>query len=276
MKREEKLPNYTAADQMVVSAARQIKDGDVIFVGTGLPVMATYLAEYMHAPNCVTILEVGIIRTSPSELSISIETLNTQSMSDSLSDLFYVTSLAQHGFINLGFLGAGQVDRYGNVNDTVIGDYYNPVYRWLGSGGANDVISFCKRTIIMLRQSRQRFPEKVDFITCPGYIDGKSGSREAAGLLPDTGPAMVITNLGIYTFKSREMVLKSIHTGVGVTLDQVKAEVGWDLKISSDLEETEPPTREEIHILREKVDPNKLYIDGKRTVVVDQDSSRSS
>ncbi|MEE8418852.1 MAG: CoA-transferase [Dehalococcoidales bacterium] len=264
MEQGRKSPGYSAADQMVVSAARRINDGDVVYVGTGLPVMATYLAGYMHAPRCVVILEVGIIRTSPGLLSRSIETLETQTMSDSLSDLFYVSSMAQHGFFDLGFMGAGQVDRYGNVNDTGIGDYYNPTHRWLGCGGANDLVSCCPKTIIILRQSKQRFPERVDFNTCPGYLDGTPGAREAAGLPPNTGPSMVITNLGIYEFENGEMVLTSIHADAGVTLEQVKAEVGWDLKVSSQLEETKPPTEEELFTLRTKVDPDGLYVDGKR------------
>jgi glutaconate CoA-transferase subunit B len=185
-------------------------------------------------------------------------------MASQLTSLFFVMCLGQTGFVTTGFLGGGQVDRYGNVNDTVVGDYYKPIHRWPGSGGGNDVMSFSRRTIVTLRQTKRRFPERVDFITCPGYLDGNPGRREEMGLLPGTGPSAVITDLGVYGFEGGEMVLKSIHGGVGVTLEQVKAEVGWDIKVSPELEETSPPTREELRMLREKVDPEGRWVEGRR------------
>ncbi len=260
------LVQYESSDQMIVSAAHQIRDNDAIYVGLGLPMVAALLAKYTHAPNCTIIIENGIIRTTEFPLPASTDTVGSQTFADNLGGLFYVNCLGQAGFIDLGFLGAGQIDRYGNVNDTVIGDYRNPVYRFPGGGGGNDVMSFCRRTCVIVRQSRRRFPEKVDFITCPGYLDGKPGQREVEGLSPNTGPAAVITNLGCYEFENGEMVLKTIHTGCGITLDKVKTEVGWDLKIASNLQDTIPPSAEEIRILREKVDPHKLWSGGKRTV----------
>jgi acyl CoA:acetate/3-ketoacid CoA transferase beta subunit len=255
---------YTAADQMVVAGAHQIRPNDVIYVGLGLPFLSALLAKYTHAPDCTIIIENGIIRATAFELPAATDTLGSQTMSDQLTSLFYISCLGQAGYIHTGFIGAGQVDRHGNVNDTVVGDYLKPVYRWSGSGGANDVMSFCQRTVTMLRQSRRRFPEKVDFITCPGYLDGRPGQREEAGLPPGTGPAMVITDLGCYVFEDGEMVLKSIHAGVGATLERVKAEVGWDIRVSPELEETTPPTEAEIRILREKVDPNQIWVGGRR------------
>jgi acyl CoA:acetate/3-ketoacid CoA transferase beta subunit len=255
---------YTAADQMVVTGSHQIRRNDVVYVGLGLPFLSALLAKYTHAPDSTIIIENGIIRTTCFELPAATDTLGSQTMSEQLAGLFYISCLGQAGHISTGFIGAGQVDRHGNVNDTVVGDYRKPVHRWAGSGGANDVMSFCQRTITMLRQSKRRFPEKVDFITCPGYLDGKPGQREAAGLPAGTGPAMVITDLGCYAFENREMVLKSIHTGVGVTLEQVRAEVDWDLRVTADLEETVPPTDEELRILRQQVDPNQIWVGGKR------------
>ncbi len=266
MTQDEKGAGYTAADQMVVSAARHIKDTDVLYVGTGLPMLATVLAKNTHAPNCTVVIQNGTVRKSLFALPRGTDTLGTQTMADQLCSLYYINYLGQAGYVNKGFLGAGQIDRYGNVNDTVVGDYYNPVHRWPGSGGANDVMSFCQNTIIILRQSKRRFPEKVDFVTCPGYLDGKPGRREELGLPPNTGPSAVITNLGIYVFEDREMVLKSIHRGVGVTLDQVKAEVGWDIKLASDFGDTQPPTEEELRVLREKVDPQGLWAGGRRAL----------
>jgi glutaconate CoA-transferase subunit B len=255
---------YTAADQMVVAGAHQIRPDDVIYVGLGLPFLSVLLAKYTHAPRCTIIIENGIVRTTGFDMPRATDTPGSQFMADQLSSLFYINTLGQAGHITTGFIGAGQVDRHGNVNDTCAGDYLNPAHRWAGSGGATDVMSFCQRTITMLRQSKRRFPEKVDFITCPGYLDGKPGQREQAGLDSGTGPSIVITDLACYAFEDGEMAVKSVHAGVGVTLEQVRAEVGCDIKLAKDLKDTTPPTDEEIRILREKVDPRRIWVGGKR------------
>jgi glutaconate CoA-transferase subunit B len=262
---------YEASDQMIVAAARQIKDGEALYVGLGLPLVGALLAKYTHAPNCTIAIENGIIRTTAFPLPQSTDTVGSQTGADNLGGLFYVNCLGQAGFIDMGFLGAGQIDRHGNVNDTVIGDYRDPVYRFQGGGGANDVMSFCKRTVIVVRQSRRRFPPKVDFITCPGYLDGQPGQREGVGLPESSGPCAVITNLGCYSFENGEMVLKTIHSGCGITLEKVRSETGWDLKLDPDLKATVPPTPEDIRILREKVDPQKIWSGGKRGVQQEQD-----
>ena len=260
----EKEAGYTATDQMVISAARQIKNDDVVYVGVGLPMLASLFAKNSHAPDCNIVIENGTIRNFIFDLPRATDSLPVHYLADQLTGLANVNYLGQSGYINIGFLGAGQVDRYGNCNDTSIGDYYNPVHRWPGSGGGNDVMSFCKATTVILRQSKQRFPEKVDFNTCPGYLDGKPGQREAIGLPGDNGPAAVITNLGIYGFDNGEMILKSVHAGVGVTVDKVKGEIGWDLKVSPDLKDTDPPTKEELDIFRNKVDPEGIWQGGRR------------
>lgn len=247
---------YTAAEQMVVSGARQIRDGDVIYVGVGLPMQSALLAKHTHAPNCTIIIENGIVRSDLFPLPMATDTLGSQSFSDQLTGMFHVMCLGQAGHIGTGFLGGGQVDRFGNVNDTCVGDYRKPVHRWPGSGGGNDIMSFCGRTIVILEQSRRRFLERVDFNTCPGYFDGKPGRREEAGLRPNTGPSAVITDLAEYTFIDRELTLKSVHTGVGVTLEKVKAEVSWDIRVSPDLADTIPPSQEELGILRERIRVN--------------------
>ena len=272
MNQDNKDAGYTAQDQMIVSAARQIKNDDIVYVGVGLPMLSAMFAKHNHAPDCVIVIQNGTVRSTLFPLPGATDTLGTQTMSDQLTSLFYVDCLAQAGFITTGFLGAGQVDRYGNLNDTAVGDYRNPVHRWPGSGGANDVMSFCKRTIVILRQSKRRFLEHVDFITCPGYLDGKPGQREEVGLPPNTGPSAVITDLGLYVFEDREMVLKSIHSGVGVTLEQAKAEISWDIKLASDFGDTEPPTNEELRVFREKVDPQGLWSAGRRRLMRDEEN----
>jgi glutaconate CoA-transferase, subunit B len=255
MTSQDKKALYTANEQMVVSAARQIREGDVVYVGVGLPMQAGLLAKRLHAPNCTIIIENGIVRSDAFPLPNGTDTLGSQSFSDQLSGLFHVMCLGQAGHIDTGFLGAGQVDRYGNANDTCAGDYLKPTHRWPGSGGGNDIMSFCGRTVIILEQKKIRFPERVDFNTCPGYYDGKPGRREGEGLRPGTGPSAVITDLGEYTFVDRELTLNSFHAGVGVTLDGVKGEVSWDLKVSPAVGETRAPTKEELDTLRRWVKP---------------------
>ena len=247
--------SYDTNDQMIVAAAHLIRDNEAAYVGVGLPMLAALLAKQTHAPNCTVVIENGIVRTEEFELPAGTDTLGTQYNADKLAGLSYISWLGQAGFINLGFIGAGQIDRFGNVNDTVIGDYHNPVHRFPGSGGANDVVSFCQRTCIMLNQSKRRFPEKVDFNTCPGYFEGKPGQREALGIRLGTGPVAVVSDLGCYEFENGEMVLKTVHTGCGVTLEKVKAETGWDLKVAKDMKDTPPPTPEELRILRATMAP---------------------
>jgi glutaconate CoA-transferase subunit B len=246
---------FTANDQMIVAAAHLIRNEDAAYMGVGLPMFAALLAKRTHAPDCTIVIENGIMRTLGFELPGGTDTLGTQYYADKLAGLSYISYLGQSGFINLGFIGAGQIDRFGNVNDTAIGDYYDPVHRWPGSGGANDVMSFCDRTCVILNQSKRRFPERVDFVTCPGYFDGKPGRREEVGMRPGTGPVAVVSDLGCYEFEDGEMVLKSVHTACGVTLDKVKEETGWDLKISPDLKDTPVPTEEELKIVRDTSAP---------------------
>jgi glutaconate CoA-transferase, subunit B len=246
---------YNADDQMIVSASRLIRNNEAAYVGVGLPMAAALLAKHLNAPNATIVIENGIIRTEDFELPQGTDTLGTQYHADKLAGLSYISYLGQAGFISLGFMGAGQIDRFGNVNDTVIGDYHNPVHRFPGSGGANDVVSFCQRTCIMLNQSKRRFPARVDFNTCPGYFDGKPGQREALGIPKGTGPVAVVSDLGCYEFENGEMVLTTVHTGCGVTVEQVKAATGWDLKISPKLKDTMPPGAKELEILRAVTEP---------------------
>jgi glutaconate CoA-transferase subunit B len=254
---------YNIAEQMIVSASREIRDGDVIYAGVGIPNVAVLLAKFSHAPNATVFYETGIIRTDPCILGLGVDTLPTQYMSDKLTDVFYINSLAQRGFFSIGFLGGGQIDRYGNVNSNCTGDYSNPSLRFPGSGGGCDIASLCRNVIVVIDQKKYRFPERVDFVSAPGYLDGKQGSRDKAGLMPGTGPAKVVTNLGIYSFRDGEMVLDSIHSKAGITLEDIRSNTGWDLRVSEGLQETAPPSDEELRLLREKVDPEGKFIKGK-------------
>lgn len=251
--------DYSMAEQMIVSAAREIRDGDLIYTGVGLPQVAVLLAQISHAPHLTVFLETGIVRTQPCTIGRGVDTPDAQHMADMLTDVCYVNCVAQRGLYSLGFLGAGQIDRYGNINGTCIGDYRNPTMRFPGPGGSTEVASFCHRIIVILIQKKQRFPERVDFISAPGYLDGKPGSREREGLLRGTGPTKVITNLGIYSFVEREMVLDSVHRDI--TMEDIRANLSWDIKVAEDLKETLPPTDEEMSLLY-RIDPKREYITG--------------
>ena len=249
-------PDFSLKELMVCQAARQLRDGEVVFVGIGLPNLACNLARRLHAPKLVLIYESGAVGADPQRLPISIgdpslvtDSLGVFSMFDVFN--FYL----QGGLIDVGFLQGVQIDRFGNLNTTVIGDYYHPKVRLPGSGGACEIAILAKRVFVIAPQSKRSFPERVDFITSPGFIDGPEG-RGRLGL-PGGGPVMVITNLGCYEFADGEMVLTSLHPGC--TLEQVRQNTGWEVRISSQLTTTEVPTGEELRHLRE-LDPSHLFI----------------
>ena len=243
--------NYTLAEQMIVVAARLLKDQDVVYTGVGLPTMAALLARHTHAPHLTIIFETGIIRTEPCPLPQGVDTLSSQMLAEKLSDAFYINSLAERGYVNVGFVGAGQIDRRGNINSTCSGSYLKPCFRFPVGGGACDITSLCRSWVAILRQKRVRFPERVDFVTAPGYLDGKPKAREHAGLPSDTGPRKVITDMGVFTFVEREMALESIHAGV--SRESLRQNIGWDLRELSAVGETPVPSNEEIDILRRKI-----------------------
>lgn len=247
----------TASERMAARAAAELHDGDVVFVGIGLPNLACNLARATHAPNLFMIYESGAVGAIPERLPVSIgdPALVTDSISIvSQADIFQC--YLQKGLIEVGFLGGAQVDRYGNINTTVIGDYKNPKVRLPGSGGACEIAVHSRRLLIVMRMSPKTFVEKCDFITSPGnYSHGKS--RKEWGL-PGGGPTKVITDLGVCEFIDNEMTLTEIYPGV--TVDQVKAACGWPLKIASQLKSSEPGTANDVRLLREKLDPQKLYL----------------
>lgn len=249
--------NYSTNEIMVTASSRLLADGEVTFVGIGLPNLACNLARRLHAPNLVLIYESGAVGATPERLPISIgdPALVTDSLSVcSMYDIF--CSYLQGGRIDVGFLQGAQIDRYGNINTTVVGDYAHPKVRLPGSGGACEIAILAKKVLVMAPQSRRSFPEKVDFVTSPGFLDGP-GRREAFGM-PGGGPSAVITNLGCYEFVEGEMTLVSLHPGC--TVDDVRANIGWDVRVADTLAETPAPTDEELRIIREELDPQHLYI----------------
>lgn len=249
--------SYTANELMVCQAARQLRDGEVVFVGIGLPNLACNLARRLHTPRLVLVYESGAVGAVPERLPISIgdPSLVTDSLSVcSMFDIFGY--YLQGGLIDVGFLQGAQIDRFGNINTTIVGDYAQPTVRLPGSGGACEIAILAKRVIIMAPQSRRSFPERVDFITSPGFVDGPM-TRTRLGM-PGAGPRSVITDLGCYEFRDGNMVLTSLHPGC--TLEQVRQNTGWDVCASSYLQTTEEPTSKELQIIREDLDPMHLYI----------------
>lgn len=250
-------PGYTPSELMVSAAARELRDGEVVFVGIGLPNLACNLARRLHAPNLVLIYESGAVGAVPERIPVSIgdPALVTNSIAvASMSEIFY--NYLQGGKIDVGFLQGAQIDRWGNLNTTVIGDYAHPKVRLPGSGGACEIAINANRVLCIAAQSKKSFPAKIDFVTSPGHLGG-AGERERLGMR-GAGPQRVITDLALYDFEGGEMRVVSLHPGV--TLERVRENLGWEPKVAPDLATTPPPTAEELHLLRHDLDPKRLYL----------------
>jgi glutaconate CoA-transferase subunit B len=235
---------------MAVEAARRIADGTVCFVGIGLPSTAANLARLTHAPRTVLVYESGTIGSKPRTLPLSIGDGELAETADAVVPVPEIFAYwLQGGRIDVGFLGAAQIDRLGNLNSTVIGDYERPKVRLPGGGGAPEIAAMAKEVIVMLRQSRRSFVDRLDFRSSVGFGDAP-GDRKRLGM-PGRGPTVVITDLGVLRPdpESRELVLTQIHPGVSV--EQAREQTGWPLRVSEDIEETEPPTDDELRELRE-------------------------
>jgi acyl CoA:acetate/3-ketoacid CoA transferase beta subunit len=243
---------------MACVASRVLENGKSIFVGTGLPIIATMLAQRLHAPDLLVVFEAGGIGPKLPTIPISVGDSRTFHRAVMAASMDYTMGMAQAGLVDYGFLGAAQIDKYGNLNTTVIGDHAAPKVRLPGSGGANDLGSLCHQTITLMRQDKRRFMEKLDYLTTPGYLTGP-GAREAAGLPSETGPYRVITQLGVMGFdgETKEMMLLQVHPGV--TVGEVIENTGFDLLIG-DVRETDAPTDEELRLLREEIDPSGIVL----------------
>ena len=250
---------YSLMELMTVTASREIQNREVAFVGTGLPMLAAMLAQHTHAPDCVIAFEAGAIDCRLNQLPMSVGDSRAARRASTLTGLFDVFStVLQRGYIDVGFLSGAQVDAYGNINSTCIGDYLTPKVRLPGSGGACDIACLSKRTIIIAHHETRRFPERCDYITSPGWIQGP-GAREEAGLRTG-GPEVVITDLGVMRFdpSSRRMYLASYHPGVSV--EQVQENTSFRLHVKGEIAVTDGPTREELRLLREEIDPTGIVI----------------
>ncbi len=250
---------YSTSECMVARAARELREGEVVFVGIGLPNMACNLARRTHAPNLMLIYESGAVGAAPDRLPVSIGdpclvkgALSVCSIAD-MHQLYL-----QGGRIDVGFLGAAQMDRYGNINTTVIGAYGAPKVRLPGSGGACEIATHAQRVVVVTTQRKRKFPDRVDFITSPGHFS--KGKDRRAWAIPGGGPGILITDLGVYTLAPPTGEMMLVELQPNVTLEDVRAQLGWDVRVVPDLVETQPPTPEELRIIREELDPDHIYL----------------
>jgi glutaconate CoA-transferase subunit B len=252
---------YAPYELMAVAGARELKDGEIVTVGLGLPVIATFLAQRTHAPNITIIFELGVV--DPEPLEVAVHGLSDPriwyraKVHTSFADM--LGSVLHRGLVDVGFLGGLEIDAYGNLNTTLLGDPKGKFRRFTGSGGGNDVASNANRTVIIMRHEARKLNETVSFITSPGYLRG-NGERERIGLRG--GPSRLITDKAIFGFdpESKRMRLESIHPGT--TREEVLANMNFRPILPDDLSITEPPTAEQIRVIREEIDPERKYAGG--------------
>jgi glutaconate CoA-transferase, subunit B len=250
---------YSSAELMIINAARLLRDGDVVFVGVGQPNLACNLAKRTHAPNIVMIYEAGVIGAEPARLPLSIGDPSLVSGSLSVVSMYDIFTLyLQRGNVDVGFMGGAQIDRFGNINATMIGkDYAHPKTRLPGSGGSQEIAAWANRCYIMTPHQKRRFPEKVDFMTSAGFLKGRQ-ERKATGVR-GAGIVGVVTDLGFMEpDENGELILTALHPGK--TVDQAKENTGWVLKVAPHLKTTEPVTEKELTILRDELDPSGIYL----------------
>ena len=252
------VEEYSNLEMMASAAARQVRDHEVVFVGTGLPMLASMLALHTHAPHSIIMYESGYVGCRNVDTARIIGDIRLMYNLTQVTTMMDVLGLLQTGRVDIGFLGGAQIDKYGSINATTIGDYNAPKVRLPGSGGALDIATHAKRILIIVDHEKRRFPEKVDYITSPGWLDGPEG-RSKAGLKWG-GPAKVITDIAIMGFdkKTKRMKLESVHPNH--TIAEVQEKTGFELLIPDDVSKTDPPTEEEIKILHEKVDPTGFFL----------------
>ena len=250
--------DYTPSEMMIVTAARALTGVRTVFVGVGLPNSACNLARRTVAPDLELIYESGVYGARPARLPLSIGDPTLISGATSVCSMIDLFGLyLQGGLVQVAFLGGAQIDRLGNLNTTVIGDWENPKVRLPGSGGACEIATNAQQIFVIMRLKGRAFVEQLHFVTSPGHLGGLA-DRAALGL-PGAGPQLVVTDKCVFGFdgETREMTLKTLHPGV--TLAEVKEAVAWDLAVAPDLAETEPPTGDELRLLREELDPQGMY-----------------
>jgi glutaconate CoA-transferase, subunit B len=246
--------DYTPAEMMIVASARQLAGERVCFVGVGPPNIACNMARRTVAPDLELVYEAGVFGAVPARLPLSVGDPTLVTRAALVTNQFELFAYyLQAGLIDVGFLGASQIDRYGNINTTVIGEYDRPKVRLPGSGGACEIAINAKKVFVIMPQSKRSFVERIDFTTSPGHLGGKRPAGWGGG------PSVVVTNLAVYRFGegTGEMELAGLHPGV--SLEEVRDNTSWELEVADDLTETPPPTAEELRLMREELDPEGAY-----------------
>jgi glutaconate CoA-transferase subunit B len=250
--------DYTSSELMAAAGAREIKDREVVAVGLGLPVVASFLAKQTHAPNMTMLFELGVIDPEPVHAGVGLADPRVWYRAKVLSSFVDILgSILHKGRVDVGFLGGLETDQYGNLNTTLIGDPRGKFRHMVGSGGANDIASSAKRTIIIMRHDERKLKKTISFVTSPGYVTGGE-SRAKAGL--SGGPSRVITDKAIFGFhpETKQMMLMSIHPGN--TIEDVVGTMGFAPVVPQHVPFTEPPDKEQLRIIREVIDPRKMYM----------------
>ncbi|MDX1614982.1 MAG: CoA-transferase [Candidatus Promineifilaceae bacterium] len=249
---------YSPAELMIVAASRALIGSRIVFVGVGLPNIACNLARNSHSPALELVYESGIFGAHPARLPLSIgdPTLISDATSvTSMADLFML--YLQGGLVDTALLGGAQIDRFGNLNTTVIGDYDNPKVRLPGSGGACEIAINAQRTLVIMRLKRRAFVEQLHFRTSPGHLSGGQGRSELQ--LPGKGPSRVITDRALFDFHEGSREMRLCQVAPGETVAAIRADVGWPLMVADDVEEIPPPTPAELRLIREELDPEGMY-----------------
>ncbi len=251
---------YTSSELLTINAARLLRNGDKVFVGVGLPNLACNLARRTHAPNLLMIYEAGVIGAQPARLPLSIGDPTLVSGALAVCSMYDIFAFyLQRGNVDVGFMGGAQIDRFGNINATVIGDYQHPKVRLPGSGGSMEIAAWANRCYLLTPHSKRRFPEKLDFRTSAGFLSGKA-ERSAAGLRGG-GMLAVVTDLGVLEpDENGELTLVALHPGA--TVEQARQNTGWPLQVAAELRTTAAPSPEELRILRQDLDPEGIYLKG--------------
>jgi glutaconate CoA-transferase subunit B len=251
-------PHYTAAEILTILSARQLKDGQVVFAGVGIPLLAATLAQHLRCPGLTILFEGGVIGAfvEPGRLPPSTNDQRCTKRANMVLGSADVLLLLQRGYVDVGFMGGAQIDQYGNLNSSFIGDWEKPKVRLPGTGGGNDISSLTSM-IVAMKHERRRFVEKVDFITSPGWLNG--GRTRADSGLPAGGMYRVVTDLAVFGFDEAVRRIKPLALNPGVTREQVQDNTGFKLDFDHNVGVTEPPTAQELLVLR-ALDPERLYI----------------
>jgi len=250
--------DYTPSALMATAGARELRDREVVAVGLGLPVVASFLAKQTHAPHMTILFELGVIDPEPVHCGVGLADPRVWYRAKVLSSFVDILGALLHkGLVDVGFLGGLETDQYGNLNTTLVGDPRARFRHMIGSGGANDIASCAQRTIIIIRHEARKLKQAISFVTSPGYITG-GDSRAQAGLRG--GPSRVITDKAIFGFhpETKRMMLMSIHPGN--TLDDVLGTMGFAPLVPQHVPFTEPPTPDQVHLIREVIDPQRMYM----------------